>query len=165
MLIGVIAASAPPVIMMSASPRWMVRKASPMALAALAQAVATAVLGPRKPYVIDNVPLAALTIIFGTRNAETRSGPLFSSLASCSSISCKPPIPEPMITPQRNKSSLEKSSPLWRTASMPATSANWVKRSIRRISLAEAYSSPGAQSRISPPNLTLNFSVSNSVNE
>ncbi len=100
----------------------MVRKASPMALAALAHAVATAVLGPCKPYWIDRYPLAALTIIFGTRNADTRSGPFSSSRCNCSSISCKPPMPEPIMTPQRNGSSLEKSKPLWRTASMPATS-------------------------------------------
>ena len=40
-------------------------------------------------------------------------------------------MPEPKITPQRNASSFLKSSPLCRTASMPATSANCVKRSMR----------------------------------
>ena len=42
MPIGVIAASLPPVTITSASSYWMVLKASPMALVALAQAVATA---------------------------------------------------------------------------------------------------------------------------
>ena len=45
-------------------------------------------------------------------------------------------MPEPMITPQRNGSSFEKSMPESATASMPATMANCVKRSIRFSSLA-----------------------------
>ena len=49
MPMGVRAASVPPVIITSASPYWMALKASPMALVALAQAVATAELGPRRP--------------------------------------------------------------------------------------------------------------------
>ena len=49
------AASVPPVIMTSASSRWMVWKASPMALAAEAQAVATAVLAPHRPEVNRDV--------------------------------------------------------------------------------------------------------------
>ena len=45
----VIAASLPPVIITSAWPYWMSLKASPMALAAEAQAVAIAEFGPRRP--------------------------------------------------------------------------------------------------------------------
>ena len=46
---GVMAASAPPAIIASASPRWMMRKASPMEWAEVVQAVAVASLGPRAP--------------------------------------------------------------------------------------------------------------------
>ena len=46
--IGVVTASVPPVIMTSAVPYWMVRIASPTALAADAQAVETAVLTPHR---------------------------------------------------------------------------------------------------------------------
>ena len=46
---GVMAASAPPVTMTSASPRRMQLAASAMACAALAQAVTVAELGPRSP--------------------------------------------------------------------------------------------------------------------
>ena len=54
--IGVIAASAPPVTITSAWSHWIARKASPMAWAADAQAVATAVFGPIRPYSIEMVP-------------------------------------------------------------------------------------------------------------
>ena len=46
-----------------------------MALVALAQAVATAEFGPRRPYWIETWPLAALTISLGIVKAETLSGP------------------------------------------------------------------------------------------
>ncbi len=46
-------------------------------------------------------------------------------------------MPVPRITPQRKGSFFEKSMPLSRTASMPATMANCVKRSIRLASLAD----------------------------
>ena len=48
-LSGVIAASAPPVTMISASPRRMQLAASAMACAAEAQAVTVAEFGPRSP--------------------------------------------------------------------------------------------------------------------
>jgi len=47
--IGQIEASAPPATMMSASPYLIIRAASPMACAPVAQAVTTAWLGPLKP--------------------------------------------------------------------------------------------------------------------
>jgi len=62
---GVTAASLPPVTTTSASPRWIVRKASPMALLALAQAVTTASLGPRSPNWMEICPLAALAMSLG----------------------------------------------------------------------------------------------------
>ncbi len=50
---GVMEASVPPAIMASASPRWMMRKASPMEWALVVQAVAVASLGPRAPYLME----------------------------------------------------------------------------------------------------------------
>ena len=47
-------------------------------------------------------------------------------------------MPLPMMTPQRNGSSLAKSMPLSLTASSAATSANCAKRSSRRTSLASS---------------------------
>ena len=73
--IGVMAASVPPVIMTSAWSRWMARRASPMALAAEAQAVATAVFGPHRPKWIEMLPAAALAIILGMTNGLIRPGP------------------------------------------------------------------------------------------
>ena len=49
------AASVPPAIMASASPRWMMRKASPMECAEVVQAVAVASLGPRGAVVDGDV--------------------------------------------------------------------------------------------------------------
>ena len=54
--IGVMAASEPPVIITSAWSCWMARRASPMALAAEAQAVETAVFGPHSPNWIEMLP-------------------------------------------------------------------------------------------------------------
>ena len=125
----VTAASLPPVIITSASPYWMVRKALPMELAALAQAVTMHSLGPRRPHWIETCPLAELAISLGMVKAETLSGPLVSSRSCWVSISHRPPMPEPIITPQRNGSYLEKSMPESFTASIAATRANCVKRS------------------------------------
>ena len=123
------AASLPPLIITSASPYWIVRKAWPIELAALAQAVTMHSLGPRSPHWIDTWPLAELAISLGMVKAETLSGPLTRSRSCWVSISHSPPMPEPIITPQRNGSYLEKSMPESLTASTAATMANCVKRS------------------------------------
>ena len=73
------AASVPPVIITSASPYWIVRKALPMEFAALAQAVTMHSLGPRSPHWIETWPLAELAMSLGMVKAETLSGPLVSS--------------------------------------------------------------------------------------
>ena len=73
--IGVMAASEPPVTMTSAWSCWMARRASPMAWAAEAQAVETAVLGPHRPNWIEMLPAAALAIIFGMTNGLILPGP------------------------------------------------------------------------------------------
>ena len=55
---GVMAASVPPAIIASASPRWMMRKASPMEWAEEVAAVAVASLGPRAWYLMETWPAA-----------------------------------------------------------------------------------------------------------
>ena len=104
--IRVSAASLPPVIITSASPHWIARKALPMELAALAQAVTMHSFGPRRPHWIETCPLAELAISLGMVKAETLSGPFMSSRSCWVSISVRPPMPEPIVTPQRNGSYL-----------------------------------------------------------
>ena len=149
------AASVPPVIMTSASSYWMARRASPMALAAEAQAVATAVFGPHRPKWIEMLPAAALAHHLGDdERADAARPALRCSGVCCSSNSLRPPMPLPMMTPQRNGSSLAKSRPLSLTASMAATRANWAKRSSRRAVLASRTLS-GSKFLTSPPKWTL----------
>src|SRR3712207_7338960 len=56
--IGVMADSAPPQIITSASPRWMILRLSPMACAPAEQAVAVAEMYPRAPSRIETCPAA-----------------------------------------------------------------------------------------------------------
>ena len=96
---GVMAPSVPPAIMASASPRWMVRKASPMACAELVQAVAVASLGPLAPYLMLTWPAARLMMVAGMKNGEILRGPPFISAVCSRSMTSNPPMPEPMWTP------------------------------------------------------------------
>ena len=97
------AASAPPAIMASASPRSMMRKASPMECAEVVQAVAVASLGPRAPNLIDTCPAARLTIDPGMKKGDILRGPP-AIIAECSrSNTSNPPMPEPMCTPTRSR--------------------------------------------------------------
>src|SRR5207248_11303673 len=73
--IGVMAASEPPVTITSAWSCWMARRASPMAWAAEAHAVETAVFGPARPKWMEMLPAAALGIIFGITNGLILCGP------------------------------------------------------------------------------------------
>ena len=93
---GVIAASLPPAIIASASPRWMMRNESPTAWALVVQAVQVAELGPLAPVRIETQPEARLTIAAGMKNGLILRGPPFMS-ASCSrSMVANPPMPLPM---------------------------------------------------------------------
>jgi hypothetical protein len=156
------AASLPPVIITSACPVWITLKASPMALVAEAQAVAMAEAGPRRPKWIETWPLPALTISLGIVNGLILEGP-FSSIVACwASNSCRPPMPEPMKTPQRSGGSASNSMPASATADWLAASANCAKRSSRRASL-EPNRASGWKSWTCPPKWTLKWVVSNSV--
>ena len=93
---GVIAASEPPAIIATASPRWIRRNESPTACAPLVHAVAVAELGPLAPLRIATQPEARLTMAAGMKNGLTRRGPPFTSSECSRSIVAKPPMPLPM---------------------------------------------------------------------
>src|SRR5258708_37115292 len=72
---GVIAASLPPAIMQSASPRWISRYESPPAWSLVVQAVPVAELGPLAPERVEHPPQATLTTEAGVRRRVTLPGP------------------------------------------------------------------------------------------
>ncbi len=119
-------ASAPPAIMTSASPYWMVRRASPNEWVEVAQALMTVKQGPAKLYSMATMPLAMLLIMAGMKKGETLRGPFSMRLRDWASKVDMPPMPEPMITPARSRSTLEWSSPESCMASFAAATANWV---------------------------------------
>ena len=99
---GVIAASEPPQIMTSASPREITRNASPTACAPEEHAVQGAEFGPRAPKRIDTWPAARLMMLDGIKNGEIFRGPPSSSAVCSRSMTVNPPMPEPMKTPARS---------------------------------------------------------------
>ena len=74
-LIGVIAASEPPAIIASASPRRMISNDSPTACADAEHAVQVARFGPLAPNRIDTCPAARLMMDAGMKNGEILRGP------------------------------------------------------------------------------------------
>src|SRR6478752_1390408 len=62
--------SAPPAIITSASPYWIMRIARPMLCVAVVHAVTQAMFGPLRPSMIERLPDAMLTIELGTKNGE-----------------------------------------------------------------------------------------------
>jgi len=129
------AASAPPATITSASPYSMMRPDSPMQCVAVVQAVTMARLGPLKPNWIDRLPEIMLMIEPGMKNGETLRGPPSTSTLCVSSISGRPPMPAPMLTPTRVGSASGVSNPASLTASIPAARPKWMNVSIRRTSL------------------------------
>src|SRR5215510_1571927 len=73
--IGVTAASEPPQIMMSASPREITRNASPTACAPEEHAVHGAEFGPLAPKRIETCPAAKLIMLDGIKKGEILRGP------------------------------------------------------------------------------------------
>ena len=71
----------------------------------MVQAVTIARFGPWKPNMIETWPEIMLMIDAGTKNGVIRRGPRFSSSALVSSISGRPPMPEPIRQPMRSASS------------------------------------------------------------
>ena len=109
--VGQIQLSVPPASIMSASPYWMARRASPIQLVPVAQAVTTLVHFPLNPSWMEIFPAAMLEIISGTIRGLTLEGPLDRIFSYSRSTSCRLPMPEPTITPARKGSSLLISSP------------------------------------------------------
>ena len=64
--VGVVAYSAPPAIIASASPYWIMRIARPMLCVAVVHAVTAAMFGPRAPVMIETCPEIMLMIVLGT---------------------------------------------------------------------------------------------------
>ena len=116
MVRGTMMASAPPAIMMSASPRWISRLASPRAWLPVAQAVTTEEFGPLAPKRMDTSPEAMLMMSMGITKGDTRSKPFSRSACSPSRSVVIPPMPEPMSTPKRSLSTLLVSRPASSTA-------------------------------------------------
>jgi hypothetical protein len=108
---GVMAASEPPAIMMSAPPRLMISNASPMACAEAEQAVQVAELGPLAPKRIDTWPAARLMMAEGMKNGEILRGPPSSNALCSRSIVVNPPMPDAMKTPTRPAFSLVIATP------------------------------------------------------
>ena len=128
-------ASAPPATMTSASPRAIIRAASPIAWAPVAHAEAIENPGPWASRRIAIVPAAALGIIIVTNSGETPRSPFSSQLLHSRSTLSRPPTAEPMSTPKRS-GSMPSGSPASATAWSAATTASWVNRSARRASFA-----------------------------
>jgi hypothetical protein len=60
----------------SASPRWIIRQASPMLWFPVAQAVTTEAFGPLAPNRMEIWPGASFTMSMGMKKGEIRPGPL-----------------------------------------------------------------------------------------
>ena len=138
------AASAPPVATASQRPQAIRRAALPMACVPAAQAVHTVSHGPCSPQRIEIAAPAALAIIIGTRNGETRRSPFSTRTTTWPSSVRRPPTPVPKIVPNRAGSTPR--SPAWSNASVAAAMANCSMRSARRDSLGESYHGLGSQS-------------------
>src|SRR5687767_9724059 len=134
-----------------------------MAFAPVAQAVATAVLGPWMRKRIETLPLAALTIRRGTVNGLTRDRPRVLRILFCSSSVSIPPMPLPTITPARYESSLLKSMPESATAEMEAARPNWPKRSSRRPSFTSTPYLVTSKLEHSPPKRVVYLELSQRV--
>ena len=117
---GEIVDSAPPAIMMSASPYSIKRPAAPMQCRPVVHAVTIARFGPLSPYLIDKCPEIMFMIEAGTKNGLILRGPRFVSSACVSSIIGKPPMPEPTMTPIRSALVSVTSKPLSCIACIPA---------------------------------------------
>src|SRR5262249_12512134 len=122
---GVVAISAPPATITSASPYWMLRMARPTLWLAVVQAVTTEKFGPLRPYMIERLPEIMLMMLDGTKNGDTRLGELlFSRMAAWAfSMLVRPPMPEPTATPMRaalaSVTWMPESLKAWTEAAMP----------------------------------------------
>ena len=91
-----------------------------MQCVAVVQAVTMARFGPFRPYLIDRFPEIMLMMVPGMKNGEILRGPPASNSLWVCSIICRPPMPEPMLTPIRSAFSGVTWMPQSRIAWMPA---------------------------------------------
>ena len=128
---GVMAASLPPAIIASASPRWMRRKESPIAWALVVQAVQVAELGPLAPVRIETQPEARLTMAAGMKKGLIFRGPALQerlvlaldgreAADAAADVDADPLRVLAVSPPARSPG----------TAKSAAAIANWMKRSI-----------------------------------
>ncbi len=125
--------------MTSASPWRIDFAASPMQCVDVVQAVTIARFGPLVPSMIERFPAIMLTMVPGMKNGEMRRGPLFSSSLCISSISGRPPMPEPKLMPKRSAVSGATALPESFQACNPAAMPKWMNLSMRRASFADRY--------------------------
>src|SRR5215211_2104669 len=111
---------------------------------------------------METRPAAMSGMNIGTKNGDTRLGPLWTYALQLSSYVCIPPMPLPMMTPVRSGDGNFPSSPACVTAWWAAASANCAKRSYRRASLRSMYNR-GSNPFTSQANRTDSFSGSNLV--
>ena len=156
---GTSAASVPAPSIRSAWPRMIVSAASPMAWLPVAQALTTAVFGPRMPNWMATIPDGLSTSMWGIVHGDTRLAPTSQYFFAFSSRMLTPPQPEPKTIPIRSGSASSGRIWLWplirppsRSASAVAAIAIWVARSWRRTSLG-SISTVGSKSGTSPPTL------------
>ena len=157
---GVIAASVPPANIISTSPFWIAKKASPMQFVPLAQAVTIHSEGPWIPNAMAICPAAIFAITIGIKNGLILEGPFSKSFLYWSCKVCIPPIPLPTKTPARSRFIVSRLSFESSNASFAAANANCVYLSIRLDSFLSIKSS-GVKSLISPPILQRCSLVSN----
>ena len=137
-------ASLPPASTTSQRPWAMRRAALATAWVPAAQAVQVFSAGPWKPYFIDTAAGAALGIIMGMRNGDTRRAPFSFITMIWSSRVWIPPMPVPMKTPRWVGSAV--SWPACSRAMSAAAMANCVHRSLRRTSFGFSNHGVGSKS-------------------
>ena len=97
--VDVIPASVPPASTATASPCRIQFAAWPIASAPEAQALTTAMFGPRAPRSIETMPGAMSTSAIAAANGDTRRGPSASRMRVVFSITSRPPMPDAIRTP------------------------------------------------------------------
>ena len=113
-----------------------------MAWAPVEQAVTTAWFGPLNPNRIETWPEIRFISAPGIKNGDTRFGPRSFISTAVSAIDVNPPIPDPIITPVRQRpSSSSGIQPASRTACTAAATPYRMKSSTLRWSFGSIHSS------------------------
>ncbi len=134
--IGMMLASAPPVITTSASPRSIMRLASTKANMPAAQAATDVTVGPLMPRLIATWQDAMFGAYAGTVKMPTRLAPFSRYVFSPSAMMSTPPPPVFMAMAMLSRFESSIVRPLSSTACFAAATANWEKRAARRAAFA-----------------------------